>query len=290
MNSESINDDYRRIGERLAALPGRPGISGLYLPAPVPDETFRDEFGFVFLEDGSVGPFYVSMEDILVRLWQHYPEPAQSKPDAMNLLQGFDGTDLAGRALALGVYNALSAWLYKVTGFEPPDRGANSGLSDNPARLSVGMVGYFCPLVEKLTAQGCEVLVLERAPERVTVAQHVSVTGDPRDLRDCARVLCTASTLINDSLEEILAGAGRENVIELIGPSGSGLPDPLLARGVASIGGVSFGDREQLMAHLTRGESWGAAGRKYQLDAASYPGLEGLLAKLTDGHTDTGES
>jgi uncharacterized protein (DUF4213/DUF364 family) len=290
MNSESISDDYRRIGERLAALQGRPGISGLYLPTPVSDETFRDEFGFVFLKDGSVGPFYVSMEDILVRLWRHFPKPAQSKPDAMNLLRGFDGTDLAGRALALGVYNALSAWLYKATGFEPPDRGANSGLSDNPTGRKVGMVGYFCPLVEKLTAQGCEVLVLERAPERVTVAQHVSVTGDPRDLRDCAGVLCTASTLINDSLEEILATAGRENVIELIGPSGSGLPDPLLARGVNSIGGVSFGDRQQLMAHLQRGESWGAAGRKYQIDAASYPGLEGLLAKLTDGHTDTGES
>lgn len=290
MNTGSISDDYRRIGERLAALPGRPPIEGLYLPAPVPDETFRDEFGFVFLEDGNVGPFYVSMGDILPQLWQRYPEPARCKVDAMNLLQGFGGTDLAGRALALGVYNALSAWLYEATGFEPPDRGGNSGLSDNPAGLTVGMVGYFCPLVEKLTAQGCKVMVLERAPERVAGAEGVSVTGDPRDLRDCARVLCTASTLINNSLDEILAGAGREKVVELIGPSGSGLPDPLLARGVASIGGVSFDDREQLLAHLTRGESWGAAGRKYQLDAASYPGLEGLLEKLADGHADTGKS
>jgi uncharacterized protein (DUF4213/DUF364 family) len=289
MSNESISGAYRRIGERLAALPGCPPIDGLYLPAPVPDETFRDEFGFVFLEDGSVGPFYVSMGDILAQLWRRHPEPAHCKLDARTLLLGFAGSDLAERALALGAYNALSAWLYRASGFAPPDRGANSGLSDTPPGICVGMVGYFCPLIEKLTAQGCEVLVLERAPERVASAPGVSVTSSPGDLRDCTRILCTASTLINDSLKEILNDAGREKVIELIGPSGSGLPDPLLARGVASIGGVSFEDRRRLIAHLQRGESWGAAGRKYQLDEASYPGLEALLDRLADRHAQTRE-
>lgn len=52
----SINNEYLHIGERRARLLGQPRISGIYLPPPVPDETFRDEFGFVFLADGSQTP------------------------------------------------------------------------------------------------------------------------------------------------------------------------------------------------------------------------------------------
>jgi uncharacterized protein (DUF4213/DUF364 family) len=106
------------------------------------------------------------------------------------------------------------------------------------------------------------------------------MTADPRDLRQCGRVLCTASTLINDSLAELLATVDRQAPFELIGPSGSGLPDPLFARGVATVGGIQFPGREQLLDQLRRGESWGSAGRKYQLDTRSYPGLDELLALL----------
>ena len=290
MKLSSISDDYRRIGEQIAILLGRPRVSGLYLPAPVADETFRDEFGFVFLANDGIGPFYVSMDNILPGLWQRYPRPERCDEDAISLLQGFASEDPSSRALALGTYNALSAKLYRAAGFEPPDRKANSGLSDTPPGGLVGMVGYFRPLVDKLTAQGCEVLVLERAPERVPERPGVSVTCDPQDLADCKHLLCTASTLINDSLDDVLAVAEPPARIEIVGPSGSGLPDPLLARGVTSIGGVSFGDRDRLIDHLQRGGSWGEAGRKYQLDAGSYPGLAQLTARLADRDGDTGQS
>jgi len=290
MKSSSISDDYRHIGERIAILLGRPRVTGLYLPAAAADETFRDEFGFVFLADGGIGPFYVSMDNILPGLWQSYPHPEECDMDAIALLQGFAGADPSGRALALGTYNALSARLYQAAGFEPPDRRSNSGLSNLPPGVPVGMVGYFSPLVEKLTAQGCEVLVLERSPERVPERPAVSVTCDPQNLAACKHLLCTASTLINDSLEDFLALTEPTARVEIVGPSGSGLPDPLLARGVTSIGGVSFSDRDRLIAHLRGGGSWGEAGRKYQLDATSYPGLAQLASRLTGGGGDAGQS
>jgi uncharacterized protein (DUF4213/DUF364 family) len=82
--------------------------------------------------------------------------------------------------------------------------------------------------------------------------------------------------LINDTLGELLAAVSADTRFELIGPSGSGLPDPLFARGVASVGGISFADNQCLLEHLNRGESWGRAGRKYQLSAANYPGIDHL--------------
>lgn len=283
MKKTTLSDDYRKIGVRVATLLGKPRLNGLYLPEPVAGETFRDEFGFVFLEDGGIGPFYVSMQHILSEISLRYPAPERCDEDAISMLQGFAGNVPASRALALGTYNALSASLYRRAGFQPPDRGANSGLSGLSDDRPIGMVGYFSPLVEKLTAQGYEVLVLEHSPERVAMRPGVTVTESAQELAKSRHLLCTASTLINDSLEDVLSVKQPGVIFELVGPSGSGLPDPLFARGVTSVGGVSFTDRARLTGHLRSGGSWGAAGRKYRLDAGSYPGMEALIAGLTDG-------
>jgi uncharacterized protein (DUF4213/DUF364 family) len=283
MSVASINAHYLTIGRALAARLGHPAVSGLHLPAAVEDETFRDEFGFVFLADGSVGPFYVSMGELLRDLWRRCPEPLAYRSDALTLLQGLASTDPASRALALGTYNALSAALFRAADFEPPERGRGSGLEGLETGGTIGMVGFFGPLVDRLTALGNSVLVLEQAPERVPDRIGVAATADPRRLRGCVRVLCTASTLINDTLSELLAAVGPQTPIELVGPSGSGLPDPLFARGVAAVGGISFGGRESLLAQLGSGKTWGKAGRKYQLEPGNYPGLSALLERM---HTD----
>lgn len=286
----SIDEAYQQIGTQLAARLGHPCVSGLYLPAPVADETFRDEFGFVLLADGSVGPFYVSMGDLLRTLWQRHPDPELVRGDATTLLGGFAEGDIARRALAVGTYNALSAALFHRVGFIPPERAGNAGLNDVPAGGSVGMVGYFRPLVDRLTALGCSVRVLELSPERVEDKEGVSRCSDPSGLIGCDLVLCSASALINDSLEGLLALLAGRVRIEMIGPSGSGLPDPLFARGVSAVGGSLFSSQAELIEHLGRGEPWGRVAHKYQLDAVSYPGLARLLEELADRYPDTGQA
>ena len=275
----SINDDYQRIGERIARHLGHPQIAGMHLPTPVDDEDFRDEFGFVFLADGSVGPFYVSMGGMLQQLWTRYPEPARFSADTAELLTGFSERGLPERALALGAYNALSAALYRRAHYVPPDRAAAAAQQWPPAGNRVGMVGYFRPLVDRLLGKGAEVVVLERVPQRIPAREGITATTVAADLRACSQVLCTASTLVNDSLDELLATLGGGVRIELIGPSGSGAPDPLFARGIASVGGIQFGDRTQLLAQLAAGESWGGAGRKFEVTPPDYPGIDALLRR-----------
>ena len=274
----SINRDYLTLAEQLLGVFPDARIAGLYLPQPVPDETFRDEFGFVFLSDGSIGPFYVSMGDILLPLWQRFPTPEGVAMPAADALRGLSEAELAGRALAIGTFNALSRSLFRRAGYQPPDRGAGSGVGDLAGAGMVGMVGYFCPLVDKLTDAGIPVRVLEQATERVPDRHLVSVTARPGDLADCPKVLCTASVLINDTLDELLTACDRGTAFELVGPSGSGLPDALFARGVSRVGGILFDDEPLLRETLSRGESWGRAGRKYQISAEDYPGIEHLLA------------
>jgi uncharacterized protein (DUF4213/DUF364 family) len=145
----------------------------------------------------------------------------------------------------------------------------------------MGMVGYFCPVIDRLVAAGREVLVLEQQPERVPVRTNVRLTTRAQDLAQCSQVLCTASVLINDSLDELLEACSAVSSFQLIGPSGSGLPDALLARGVDGVGGVVFEEPARLRAALQRRDSWGAAGRKYQIRAADYPGIDALLSVCT---------
>ncbi len=276
--SMSIDQDYLRLIDRLAATQRTPEITALYLPTLIEDGEYRDEFGFVFLADGSIGPFYVSLKPVLATLWQRYPQAEGVRLGAVVTARRLAGGDLAERALALGAFNAMSRRLMRRAGYEPPDRGpAKEGVSTMPG-VPIGIVGYFAPVIDRLVARGSDVLVLEQQPERVPDRPHVQLTTRPADLAACSKVLCTASVLINDTLDELLAACPHAGSFHLIGPSGSGLPDVLFERGVSSVGGIVFDDPDRLLACMARGDSWGTAGRKYEIRRSEYPGVERLIA------------
>ena len=272
----TINDDYIALAQKLLDAIPVPAVSGIHLPSSSQSDEKKDEFGFVFLDDGSAGPFYVSLDDTLDGLHSRLDReglPAPSRLPDLLMQQ-----TLAERALGIGLFNALSASLMRRAGFQPQHATTDTGAGEPRAGETVGMVGYFCPLVDKLLARGCRVLVLERQPERVAPQEGVAVSTNPADLADCETILCTAATLVNDSLDELLAAAGAVRSFSLIGPTASGLPDVLFEHGVTATGGVFFPDRSALEKKLAAGESWGKAGEKFQLTPANYPGFDALVA------------
>jgi len=279
----SIDADYLGLVDRLARALPRQEIVALHLPQVVEYTEFRDEFGFVVLSDGSVGPFYVSLDPVLRTLWKRYPRPEAVRFDPVAMAEGLDGGDLAERALAIGAFNALSLSLMRGAGYEPPDRGASKEPTRHGSSGPVGVVGYFCPVIDRLVDRGEAVLVLEKVPERVPDRPGVRLVRSPKDLAGCAQVLCTASVLINDTLDELLEACSDVQDFQIVGPTGSGLPDALFARGVAGIGGIVFDDPERLREVLARGESWGSAGRKYQVTPDDYPGAARLVEAYRRG-------
>jgi len=271
----SICIEILALARRLCVELESPEIVGLHLPDQSEDDEFRDEFGFVFLSDGTAAPFYVSLPGILASLHERFPEPEQTRLSLRHCLEGLGDSSLPDRALAVGAWNALSQYLIRRAGFHCPPRG--SGESKPLRGEQVGMVGYFRPVIDRLVEQGVEVLVIEQQPDRVPQREHVQLSEDLTSLADCRLVYCTASTLINDTLEQVLECSTGAEAVDLIGPSGSGLPDVLFERGIHAVGGVSFGDAGALCETLTRRESWGSVGSKYELTAANYPGVEALL-------------
>ncbi len=278
----SISSETLILARRLIDALEAPDIVGLHLPDLSADDEYRDEFGFVFLADGSAAPFYVSLPGTLEALHEFFPEPARARLSLPHCLEGWAATSLPQRALALGAWNALSQHLLRRAGFVFPPRGSASGFEPRPGER-IGMVGYFCPVIDRLVEQGNEVLVIEQQPGRVPERAGVELSEDLAALKSCRLVFCTASTLINDSLEQVLDNCASAEAVDLIGPSGSGLPDILLARGIHAVGGVTFADSTALRETLARRENWGPVGNKYELAAANYPGLEALLEAALSG-------
>jgi uncharacterized protein (DUF4213/DUF364 family) len=142
------------------------------------------------------------------------------------------------------------------------------------------MVGYFAPLIEKLLEKESEILVLEKNPARVEPQAGVIASENVKDLSTCQHILCTASTLINNTLDEVLQHSKQAKSFSLIGPSGSSLPDILFKHGVNAVGGFHFSDIPALKQALKNQESWGHTGNKYQLTPDNYPGIETLLERI----------
>jgi uncharacterized protein (DUF4213/DUF364 family) len=278
----SIVQEYIEIAEHVAAEIDLPKIARLYLPDQddVPD--VRDEFGLIFLQGGVVAPFYASLPGTLNTLWKTFKVGRKPGLDLLELIRLLADSNLANKAIALGAYNAMSQYVMRHAGLLPLYNEANASMGSAKPRAGerIGMIGYFCPLIDKLLDKGVEILVLEKQPERVEQRPGVYLSENPADLESCRIILCTAATLINDSIDEILAHCQNAENVSLIGPSGSGLPDVLFKRGVDAVGGVYFPDQKLLGARLRDRESWGELGQKYNLTPDTYPGLTQLLDRV----------
>lgn len=272
---QAFHQVIRQVGDAISIPP----IEQLLLPVQEASNGKTDEFGFLLLADGSVGPFYVSLGDSCAAIQQiSSAENGLRGTDALRLALSLGDAREAQNALALGAVNAISQHLMRRAGFDPVTAEVDQRLVEPTG--SIGMVGYFGSIVQRYLARGHRIVVVERNPGRVPTELDIEVSTDPHALADCDYVICTASTLINNSLDEILACVAQSSVMHLMGPSASCLPDPLFAAGIDVVGGVVIDDAECLQRALSRGDSWGDCGRKYQLSTASYPGLAALLSQV----------
>lgn len=290
----SILREYAQLADRLNKALKLPSVTSIFLPPLESDKHFRDEFGMVALEDGSCGPFYASLPGELAELHGRRTNLVDGPIPAMTFMNDLLSEDECSRAVALGVFNAVSQHVFKrAMGSSWISKLDSKGPHLPPVMIPekgewLGMVGYFRPLVEQLNQQGVKVLVLERQPERVVLSEGVRMTEDVRDLEACRVVLCTAATLVNDSLESILEATPHAESFSMVGPTGSGLPDVLFSRGVDTVGGVFFPSQDELFKRLRSGESWKKAGQKYQLQRQTYPGIDALLSRISDSALEGG--
>jgi len=155
------------------------------------------------------------------------------------------------RAVRMAVLNAVSARViargsYRIEAGRDPLEWV-----DTAAGRTVTLVGAFPSYMDKLAARPCTLRILEMDPEAVPERYRpfyvpADRAGDVLPASDA--VLITGSTLVNRTLDGLLALVPRRAFKALVGPSGGLLPDVLFRRGVDVIGTIRILDPELMFA------------------------------------------
>jgi uncharacterized protein (DUF4213/DUF364 family) len=251
---ETIDAIREILGSKLEDLTVERAVVGLF-------------FTGVKLSNGIAGACATPIKTI--------PEAVCCPSSAMTMpfpgkLRGRKGLDLAmealgengiRRAVGIAAMNALAdtCWHHRPH----PETELRVGVDAFDATEirsgdNVVVVGAFVPFLRELKRRRQAFLVLEQDPATLKAdempffrpaEQAASVVPDADVL------LITGTTLINDTLEELLALAKPAARVTMVGPTVTMLPDAFLQRGADVLGTVRITDPEAFLDILAEGGS-----------------------------------
>ncbi|MCZ6665317.1 MAG: DUF364 domain-containing protein [Gammaproteobacteria bacterium] len=250
-------------------------------PRPAPDR--EAEFGLLSFEDGSVGLYYAWLGESQSDMRKRFDPAALRHQSPLELARYYLGDSDAERSVGLAAINAVTDAVYRAAGHElTAARDSMGGLTLEPDDR-LGMIGNFPSLVRRARDRGVEVNVVERKQHMIGETSGVRITLDPGVLRDCNKIICTGATLLNDSLDEMLAYCTAAEEIALIGPTVGFFPDPVFARGIDIVGGTRIIDADRAAERLETGKNFGDSAARTVMTPADYPGFERLLENARAG-------
>jgi uncharacterized protein (DUF4213/DUF364 family) len=168
--------------------------------------------------------------------------------------------DTAARAVGLATVNAI---------LTPPADAVESDILDLlPVRAddSVGMIGYFGPLVAPLKARVRALHIFERKadPGSGILPESESANFLPK----CQVVIMTATTILNHTIDNLLDLCKTAREIALLGPSTPFLPEVFSRYGITMLSGLHVVDAPQALRIVSEGggtRQFGKAVRKLTL-------------------------
>jgi uncharacterized protein (DUF4213/DUF364 family) len=268
--------EMRDMALALAARFAIPKVAGIVFPPFFPGGQPKDcEFMAMALEGGAGGIGCVLIPDdraadYRALLPQRF---VGSRPE--RYVEAFGMSDPIQNMLGLAAINAICQQVMRVTGNAPGSATDSLGLMQIRAGDRVGMVGFFPPLLKYLRDTDAELVIVEKNPQFIERYPKLPVTLDVKALNGCNKVLCTGTTVQNDTLEEVLLHCGAAEHISVLGPTAGYFPDPLFARGVHVLGGRLVNDGLLLLELIAQRKPWGMATRKLCFEACHYDGCPG---------------
>ncbi len=211
------------------------------------------------IEDVRIGLGYAGVELKgnklgLAAVLRHELAPGCSTLDAAGTLKGLraskllkylvDGKNPLDKALGLATANAI---ICPEASKEEQD---TLGLMSLTARDRVAMVGYFGPLVERIKKTGADLFIIERDPARIEVVDNK--TKDKK-LRNCTVAIITATSILNNTMEETLGKLGNPRHVAILGPSTPMIVDVFQGTPVTHLGGSAILNIHKVMQIISEG-------------------------------------
>ncbi len=120
------------------------------------------------------------------------------------------------------------------------------------------VVGALLPYIRMLKKNGLSYGILELDPKTLKQEELPFYIPPERSLDPVSKadyLLITGTTLINDTLEDILAHQKQGAQTVVVGPTASLYPDAFFKRGVVSLGGISVTDPDGLLEVISEAGS-----------------------------------
>ena len=164
----------------------------------------------------------------------------------------FSGNSLK-KAIGIAAINALSSTCW---GISPPrdyvikQRVDPVDEIEIPGDAEVVIVGALAPYIKMFKKRGQSFTILEIDPATLKADEmkFFRPAQDAPEIVPQADVLIiTGTTLINDTLDQLLSLAKPGAVVIVVGPTASMLPEAFFQRGVTSIGGVAVTEPDGLL-------------------------------------------
>ncbi len=189
-----------------------------------------------------------------------FPGKLRGRP-ALDLAKEALGDNGIRRAVGIAAMNALADTCWRRR--PHPDTELRLGIDAFDATEirpgdQVVVVGAFVPFLRELKRRGQPFLVLEQdpatlKPEELPFFRPAEQAGSVVPEADV--LLITGTTLINDTLEELLKLAKPAARVTMVGPTVSLLPDAFMRRGADILGTVRITAPDEFLETLAEGGS-----------------------------------
>jgi uncharacterized protein (DUF4213/DUF364 family) len=269
-----LKDEFRMMITKLTARYSIPPIADIFFPpfykGGQPKEA---EFMALSLTGGATGISYVLLPDEKEEDYTALQPSDFIGQAPRGLALEFGGDDPVKEMISLAAINAICQHVMRENNF-PVDSATDSlGLLSVGADDKLGMVGLFFPLIKYVKKAGADLVVIEKNEHLIQKYPELPITLDAAELNTCNKILCTSTTILNNSLDEILSHCAPDAMVSIIGPTAGYFPDPLFNRGVNVVGGRVVKDGGLLLQLLAAQKRWGDATQKTCFQKKTYIGI-----------------
>jgi len=189
-----------------------------------------------------------------------FPGKMKGKPARDAIREAFSDHGIR-RGVGIAAVNALAAlcWERRPHPLVALKRGIDAfdANSFRPDDRTV-VVGAFVPFLKELKRRKQPFLVLEKDPDTLK-AEEMPFFRPAEMAREVVPqadvLLVTGTTLLNDTLEDLLSWARPDARVTIVGPTVGLLPDAFLERGADILGGVRITDPDAFLDLLAEGGS-----------------------------------
>ena len=270
----SLKDEFRKMVNKLTTRFTLPPIANIFFPPFYKGGQPKDaQFMAISLEGGATGISFVLLPDEKKEEYTVLQPPAFVAKNPREFALEFGHDDPIKEMISLASINAICQHVMGATHFAVDSATDSLGLVSVSTGDRIGMVGLFYGLIKTIQKAGAELVVIEKNERLIQKFPNLPITLDATKLSTCNKILCTSTTILNNSLDEILAHCSQDAFVSIIGPTAGYFPDPLFARGVDVVGGRVVKNGALFLQLLAERKRWGDATQRTCFQKETYDSI-----------------